>query len=92
MPTTLNKILIFVMFLAVLMAFSITGRGQESNVMMEYGFSLTTTVTSGGFVGGKPVWLLGKDLGFIAGDSSIHNRLKGLEGREVVVIVTPSVK
>ncbi len=80
--SSLNKLVLFIVFLSLLVVFSITGRGQAM------GFELTGPLTFAGFYAGQPTWNIGKGMNILTGDPSVHKRMTEVEGHKVRVVIT----
>ena len=81
MISNLNKILIFLMFLAVLFAFAITGRGQIA------GFQLTGPLVFHGYYNGTGSWGINQGLTIVPHSTLFYKHLAELEGKKVRIRV-----
>ena len=81
MFSPLNKALLFLIFLLILIAFSITGRGEA------LGFSLSGKLDFHGFNEGTGSWGIGKAMTIIPGDIITYKHLAELEGKKIRITI-----
>lgn len=61
--------------------------GQCGIVAQGLGFELRGPVTFAGYVGGEPVWAIGKRLRIVATDPTLHRRFRELEDQWILISV-----